>query len=167
MPYSIQKRSIFVSTVGHVELFMTPTGPGKSRVYIFNVFDGLLPPLKNDNDDIPESKPKATFKSRMAAVPPAALKSKLQKQIMKKLFHPVSVKSHMASQQILDGDGIYLNKQGDRMRRNNLSYRDYSTPNSADILLNAYRRYLDLVVKKTEESGQAHISSLHFVFLLQ
>ena len=158
-PCHIRYRRDRSSSVGHVELFMTPIGPGKSRAYIFNVFDGLLPPLKNDNDDIPGSKPKATFKSRMAAVSPAALKAKLQKKIMKKLFHPVSVKSHMASQQILDGDGIFLNKQGDRMRRNNLSYRDYSTPTSADILLNAYRRYLDLVVKKTEESGHTLAAS--------
>ena len=59
------------------------------------------------------------------------------------------------SHQIFDGDGIFLNKQGDRMRHSDLSYKDYCTPTKADLLVLAFRRYLDRAVQLSEQAGHS------------
>jgi len=137
----------------HVELFMAPTKAGESRVFLFNPSEALLPPLD------PPEKEKATFKSLIAAISPTALKSKVRKRVMKRLFIPTSSRSHMMNHQIFDGDGIFLNKQGDRMRRSDSTFKDYFTPTNSDVLVTAFRRYLDRAARKTKEVGHTLASS--------
>jgi len=132
-----------------VQLFMCPTSAGKSRVMLFNVFESFLPPLNATVDEITQK----TFKERLASLSPKAVIAKAKKSLIGRLFSPGSVKSHMMSHAIFDGDGIFLHKQGDRMRRSGLTFRDYSTPSSADVLLNAYRRYLDSSAKQAADRG--------------
>ena len=66
---------------------------------------------------------------------------------------------HMIAHQIFDGDGIFLNKQGDRMRRSHLNFRQYQTPTSSDLMVNRYRRWLEKVadLTLTEEEVDAQI----------
>lgn len=122
------RRERVSGTYGHVELFMSPTSAGRSRVFLWNTIYAPAPP------------PATTLKSRLGKYSPPAL---FKKYLMKKLMNPASVRAHSISHAIFDGDGIFLHKQGDRMRRSGLTFREYSTPSSADVLLNAYRRYLD------------------------
>lgn len=63
-------------------------------------------------------------------------------------------KGHMFAHKIFDGDGIFLHKQGDRMQRDGLTYMNYNTPGSADIMVNAFRRYVNAAAKKTKEVGE-------------
>mmetsp|Transcript_25913 Transcript_25913/g.36332 ORF Transcript_25913/g.36332 Transcript_25913/m.36332 type:complete len:310 (+) Transcript_25913:2-931(+) len=155
-PFHVRyRRERMPGAASHVELFMAPTSAGKSRVFLFNVVEALLPPLPGT----PEKQEKPTLKSRLSALSPVTLKQKLQKKIISKLFAPGSVNAHMISHKIFDGDGIFLNKQGDRMRRSDLTYTDYATPSTADILLNAYRRYLDRAATKAGEIGHSAASS--------
>ena len=46
------------------------------------------------------------------------------------------------------------------MRRAGVTYRDYSTPSSADVLVNAFRRYLGVTARKTKETGFAKAASV-------
>lgn len=71
----------------------------------------------------------------------------------KKMFDPRRAAGHMIGHKIFDGDGIFLNKQGNRLKEAGLSFRDYSAPSSADALINAYRCYIDSVAAKTREVG--------------
>jgi len=121
------------------ELFMCPTGEGRSRVFLFNCFGALL------EDDIGGADGKKKV--------PLAERIKLA--VLSRLFDPRRVAGHMMSHQIFDGDGIFLRMQGDRMKNAGLSYSDYSTPASCDVMLNAYRRYLDAAAKKTRQLGLA------------
>lgn len=127
---------------GHVELFMSPTGAGKSRVFLWNAFHRPAAPG-------PEN---PTLKSRLAKLSPIAA---LKKVLISKLMNPATVRSHSSSHFIFDGDGIFLHKQGDRMRRKSLSYRDYSTPSSCDVLLNSFRRYLDSAARLAMEQSES------------
>lgn len=129
---------------GHVELFICPTQPGRSRVFLYNCVERLLPPETSPPKPTLRSKLKYLYQPKKAV---AAVKSKL----IQKLMDPLQVRAHMISHEIFDGDGIFLHKQGNRMRQSGLTYRDYSTPSSADVLLNAYRRYLDAAVQKSGE----------------
>lgn len=135
----------------HVELFMTPTRAGHSRVVLFNAGESMLPPW--------EPKNQKSFKSRITALSPASLKAALLKKMIVKLFDPTKHRSHMFNHQIFDGDGIFLNKQGDRMRRRGLSYKDYATPTTADVMINAFRRYLNKATIKADEAGHTMASS--------
>ena len=58
---------------------------------------------------------------------------------------------HGFAHQIFDGDGIFLHYQGNRMKAADLTFRDYSTPSSCDVLLNAYRRFLDSAARNTPD----------------
>jgi len=109
-----------------VELFMCPTSEGRSRVFLFNCFEGLISE-------------------------PTSVKAKLTQKLLKKVF--LSSKGHMMAHKIFDGDGIFLHKQGNRMKVADLTYKDYSTPASADVLLNQYRRFLDAAAKETRKVG--------------
>ncbi|CAM9204588.1 unnamed protein product, partial [Heterosigma akashiwo] len=153
-PCHVRYRRVRGGMGQHVELFMTPTRAGHSRVVLYNPAEAFLPPLNPS-----QNKDKKTVKDWIASFSPAALKTKVQKKIITKLFDPTTSRSHMFSHQIFDGDGIFLNKQGDRMRRRNLSFKDYSTPTEADIMVNAFRRYLDRAAQKTEQAGHALASS--------
>jgi hypothetical protein len=44
------------------------------------------------------------------------------------------------------------------MKEFSLTFRDYSTPSSADVLLNAYRRFLDTAATKTRNAGLASVA---------
>jgi len=117
----------------HVELFMCPKSESRSRVFLYNVFGALLEE---------ENKEKAP-----------SIKERLQKAIIGKLFDPRRVAGHMLAHKIFDGDGIFLHMQGNRMKKAGLSFKDYSTPSSADVMLNAYRRFLDSLARKTRQAG--------------
>jgi hypothetical protein len=45
------------------------------------------------------------------------------------------------------------------MKEAGLSFRDYSTPSSADALLNAYRRFIDATASKTRDTGLDKIAN--------
>lgn len=110
---------------------------------MFNVMEAMLlqPP--------PQEKSKRQVLKEW--VTPSVIKSKIQKSIMAKIFTPVW--GHMMGHQIFDGDGIFLHMQGDRMEREGLTYRDYET-SSADVLVNAFRRYLQSAVELTRKAGK-------------
>ena len=115
----------------------------------YNIMEAYLP-----SKDA-KKKPEPTRQQRMMATAgkPSTWVPSIKMALLKKMFPPSRVAGHMISHKIFDGDGIFLNKQGNRMKESNLSFRDYSTPSSADALLNAYRRYLDSVADKTREAG--------------
>ena len=121
-----------------VELFLCPTSAGKSRVILFNVAQAFLPSAKNQDLSI-RGKIHSFIDAKKKAI------------ILQKFFS--SWQSHMINHAIFDGDGIFLHKQGDRMYRNNLTFRDYFTPTSADILVNMFRRYLEAATKKSMDNG--------------
>jgi pheophorbide a oxygenase len=142
------RRSRGPATASHVELFMCPTTQGRSRVFLYSVAEAFLPS---------KDEKKATLQQRMAAAATAARPSKLvasaKLALIKRMFDPRQAAGHMFSHKVFDGDGIFLHKQGNRMKEAGLSFRDYSTPSSADALLNVYRRYIDSVAAKTREVG--------------
>lgn len=147
------RRSIPGLSKQNVELFAMPTKAGHSRVFLFNTSDSMSPPKS------PPSNEKVSIKSRIASLSPKALKAKIRNKMVRSRLDPTKSRIHLVSHQIFDGDGIFLNKQGDRMNRQNLSYKDYCTPTSSDLLVLAYRRYLERAIRKTEESGQTLASS--------
>ena len=54
---------------------------------------------------------------------------------------------------MLGGRGQYGHKKNkDKEKSPSLSYRDYQTPSSADVLVNAFRRYVTLSVKKDDDN---------------
>jgi len=108
------------SGTSYVALYVCPTSSTKSRVFLFNV----APKFE-----------------------PMGIKGKLLAEIIKRKFTPVF--SHQISHKIFDGDGIFLHKQGDRMQRLGLNYKDYHTPAAADVMVNAFRRYNDVACKRT------------------
>ncbi|CAB9530575.1 Pheophorbide a oxygenase [Seminavis robusta] len=134
----------------HVELFLCPTTEGKSRVFLFNV----MVPGK-------QQPPVNTAKPHLGQklwnnLKPSTWKQRMMKRILQNFF--AGERGHLASHSIFDGDGIFLHKQGNRMKQAKKSYQDYSTPSSADILLNAYRRWLDQVAQKTRANGLDAVS---------
>lgn len=133
----------------HVELFFCPTAEGKSRVFLFNTIrrKPASPPLE----------PSASLKDKLVYwSKPSTWMDKAFDALVKKTF--TSERGHMMSHSIFDGDGIFLHKQGNRMKNANLSFRDYSTPSSADISLNAYRRFLDQMAQKTRDTNHEAIA---------
>ena len=149
------------STSSYVILYLCPTGTARSRVFLLNVF-GVPPPKKQDGDTAHEtssvegSTPEnpslrvrlKNLKSTVSSIPKLA-KQRLQSKIMSIYLAKNPTLGHEISHQIFDGDGVFLNKQGDRMERMGLTYRDYDTPTPADVLVNAFRRYLTTASTKT------------------
>jgi len=126
----------------HVELFLCPLSEGRSRVFLYNIFSST------DSSDPSQSSPFSVL---------LKLKSKIEQMIVKKSFDPTSASSHIFAHKIFDGDGIFLHKQGNRMREADLTFRDYNTPTSADVLPTTYRRFLDQAAKKTRDDGHVSI----------
>lgn len=129
----------------NVELFMCPTATGKSRVFLMNTMEAFLPKASDK-----ETADVGFIQKRLNALKqlkPDALKARLIKAIVRRKF--AGWRGHMISHAIFDGDGIFLHKQGDRMARESLTYKDYSTPSSADVLVNSYRRWLQSCAAKT------------------
>jgi phenylpropionate dioxygenase-like ring-hydroxylating dioxygenase large terminal subunit len=134
----------------HVELFLCPTSEGRSRVFLYNVVESMLPS---------KLEKKSTLQQYISiALKPSAWPSGVKMALVKKLFDPRRAAGHMITHKIFDGDGIFLHKQGNRMKQAGLSFRDYSTPSSADALLNAYRRFIDIIASKTRETGLEDIA---------
>lgn len=128
----------------NVELFMCPTATGKSRVFLINASEMFLPISQ------PEHKEEGFIRKKLSTLKqlkPSALKARLMTKVISSKFG--GWRGHMVSHAIFDGDGIFLHKQGDRMAREALTYKDYCTPSSADVLVNSYRRWLQSCAKKT------------------
>jgi hypothetical protein len=130
-----------------VVLFLCPLSPTRSRVCMFNVAEAMLVKAP------PQTKSKRQVVQEW--ITPSVIKSKVQKAIMGKIFTPVW--GHMMGHSIFDGDGIFLHMQGDRMQREDLTYRDYET-SSADVLVNAFRRYLQNACELTRKAGKDKIA---------
>lgn len=144
----------------HVELFLCPTSEGRSRVFLVNCFDGILPSSEKAANDTTTISQRPPLHQRVFhAMKPSTIKTSIKQKIMKKVFNPNNPYMHMINHEIFDGDGIFLHKQGNRMKVANLSYKDYSTPSSADILLNAYRRYLGQAARQTKQMGLEDVAN--------
>jgi len=132
-----------------IDLFMCPTTEGNSRVFLFTPFEKFL-----SQETGKEYRPSGLMQRSV---------SKLN--VVKKLFGMKKSPAfsphlgHLLAHQIFDGDGIFLNKQGDRMRRANATYKDYNTPASADIMVNAFRRWLSKAAEVTREVGETNAAS--------
>lgn len=141
------------------EIFLCPLSPGRSRVFLFNSRATIAPKNQHQrssepvDDKIQTMSVKTKLTNLFGTVKKVCTlshwKSKIRSMIVARLFDPRRVPSHMVYNGIFDGDGIFLHKQGSRMQGSSLTYRDYSTPASSDILLNAYRRYMDQVAMIT------------------
>ena len=130
---------------------MCPLSPGKSRVFLFNARASIAPSSQQEDQTF--------FHKLKRVLQPKTWKSSLRSLIIAKVFDPRRVSSHMVLHKIFDGDGVFLHKQGQRMAQAGLTFRDYSTPGSCDILVNGYRRYLHKVAKSTERlCGHARFS---------
>lgn len=126
----------------YVILYLCPTAANASRVFLFNVSPFLFPP----------SPVRGGWKARLQSwTSPAAIKKRLISAITARKFTPLH--AHMISHSIFDGDGIFLHKQGDRMQRASLTYKDYDTPSSADVMVNAFRRFANAAGQKTRSVG--------------
>lgn len=138
-----------------INLFMCPTSAGNSRVFLFTPFESRLT-SQNEQTKHPKEVMRVPQVENATTFPPVAwIKARI-----KTLWDQMGGKNknvfpahagHMIAHSIFDGDGIFLHKQGDRMARNNLRYRDYATPTSSDIMVNAYRRWLDLAACMTAD----------------
>lgn len=137
----------------HVELFMCPTSEGRSRVFLYNVFEASLPP-PIDSEAKTNINSQPSLKERiMKLFSPKHWQGKIIQGMMK------TPRPHMMSHSIFDGDGIFLHKQGNRMKQAGLSYRDYSTPSSCDSVLNAYRRFIDTAATITrQQTGLSNVA---------
>jgi pheophorbide a oxygenase len=133
-----------------VNLFMCPTTEGNSRVFLFTPIEKFLP--KEDvmpKEDVQEYRPSGLM-----------LRSAIKLSRRKKSARFPAHAGHMIAHAIFDGDGIFLNMQGDRMKRSNLKHGDYHTPTSADIMVNAFRRWLDKAVDMTRAAGSEQAASV-------
>jgi len=145
-PCHVRYRRTRGSDIGagtNVELFLCPTSESRSRVFLFNLFEQFLCPP-------PKTTTQPGLKNAGQWFVPATWKATLMRIIFSQLIGP-SPRGHMMAHQIFDGDGIFLHMQGYRMKKSGLTFRDYSTPTSADILLNTYRRFLESAATKTRQ----------------
>ena len=131
---------------GYVALYLCPVSAAKSRVFLFNIFESAIP------NTSPKSK-RQRIKEWMSL---SSIQQKVKLAIFRRIFTPVV--GHMMSHKIFDGDGIFLHKQGHRMQREGLTYLDYSTPAAADVLVNAFRRYLNTACKATRQAGKDSVA---------
>jgi hypothetical protein len=135
----------------YVALFLCPTSAGKSRVFLFNVFEGSLIHAKTE-------KPRMSIRQIVKKWTSIAMwKLKFRTALMKRIFTPVF--THQIGHRIFDGDGIFLHKQGNRMQNRGLTYRDYSTPGPADLMVNVFRRRLDAAIKVTRKAGEDAVAN--------
>ena len=78
-----------------------------------------------------------------------SFRSKLRSVLVNRVLSPE--RGHLMGHLIFDGDGIFLHKQGDRMQRQSLTFHEYATPTAADVMVNAFRRYLQKAAKQSQE----------------
>lgn len=131
----------------HQELFMCPLSAGRSRVFLYNARASIAPPTDTETTLVQR------LRLSSQLFQPKQWKSTLRSAVISYLFDPRKVSSHMVYHDIFDGDGVFLHKQGNRMANNGLSYWNYSTPGSSDVILGAYRRYLDQAAQITKDAG--------------
>ena len=138
----------------HVELFLCPTSESRSRVFLFNIMGSLV--KEDHKEDLENEKADKTFviqklvpiiQRLQRAMKPSSWKTAFLRRMIRKNV-PFG---HGFAHQIFDGDGIFLHYQGNRMKAADLTFRDYSTPSSCDVLLNAYRRFLDSAARNTPD----------------
>jgi pheophorbide a oxygenase len=129
----------------YVTLFFCPTTSSKSRVFLTNLFSPVVEKDKKDEK-------KTIFKKPSIS----GIKKKLLPLVLKFVFTPEFI--HQQMHKIFDGDGIFLRMQGDRMQREGLTFRDYKTPTSADVLVNAFRRYIHNASRLTKKEGKDRIA---------
>jgi pheophorbide a oxygenase len=136
----------------HVELFMCPLAAGRSRVFVYNIYEFILPALTatSTGHDKANNTSSSLGQVILRSLSPKVWLARWRMMQLRKLFRPSRLGSHMLNHRIFDGDGIFLHKQGNRMSANHLTYRDYTTPSSSDILINAYRRYLDKAAVRSD-----------------
>lgn len=127
-----------------VEIFLCPIESGRSRVIVWKAYRAAV---SNNGNVKQDSGWWRSFRSINS------WRKSFQQSRLKKRLHPASVRSHMTSHVIFDGDSVFLHKQGERMRRYGKTFRDYDQPLAADILVTAFHRYLDVAAKKSLESG--------------
>ena len=140
-----------------INLYMCPTTAGKSRVFLFTPFELQLPPVKKEGVDEDDRKKAEDMKGSNTAKkyePSGIMKSAAKglfgfRNKRQHVFPPYI--GHMVAHSIFDGDGIFLHKQGDRMHRAGLSFKDYHTPTSSDIMVNAFRRWLEKAAGASDE----------------
>lgn len=145
-----------------INLFLCPTSAGKSRVFLFTPFEAMLNSIKPANSSSPRTMEEKPMEQGFSAA--ERNKKKLQPffsvfRAAREFFKPKPAgfaphMGHMIAHRIFDGDGIFLHKQGDRMRRSKLTYHDYHTPTSSDAIVNAYRRWLDRAASVTKSVGE-------------
>ena len=147
-----------------IDLFMCPTTEGNSRVFLFTPFEKFLSRGPSASMNILSIIGNSTLWKEYR--PSGLMQRSANKLNINKLFGRIKKPTafpphlgHMLAHQIFDGDGIFLNKQGDRMRRAGANYKDYNTPASADIVVNAFRRWLDKAAEVTRASGQESSAS--------
>lgn len=139
-PSHIRYRRCLKGNMGaNIELFLCPTAPGKSRVFLFTSVERVL--KRTLRASVEEQKGwLGKFKQRL-------INSRIS------LVVKPSVEGHLVSHDIFDGDGIFLQKQGDRMGRYDLSPSKYYTPTTADVLVLAFRRWLSAAATITAAAG--------------
>jgi pheophorbide a oxygenase len=138
-----------------VVLFFCPTSASKSRVFLFNIFGDSS---KKDTSGSSTNEKKSKIQRMKDWTNPSTIKAKIQKKIFSLIFTPAL--GHQFAHKIFDGDGIFLRMQGDRMQREGLTFRDYKTPTSADLLVNAFRRYVNTADKLTRKAGKASMADV-------
>ena len=148
-PCHVRYRRLFGGRGGsgaNIELFLCPIAPGKSRVFLINTFERFL--LRNLRKSVAEQK---SWIGR--------LKQRFINSRIRVIVGGSGWQGHMVAHDIFDGDGIFLNKQGDRMNRDGVTHRDYCTPTSADVLVKSFRRWLDTAAETTSTYGLGGVST--------
>jgi phenylpropionate dioxygenase-like ring-hydroxylating dioxygenase large terminal subunit len=150
-PCHIRYRRVFGGRSGaNIELFLCPTASGKSRVFFFNTFERAL---KRNMDEAVNAQ-----KDWFGRMKQRFINSRIRILVGGSEWH-----GHMVAHDIFDGDGIFLNKQGDRMNRDGLTYKDYFIPTTADVLVKNYRRWLDsaaeITLTRYGKEGMAAVAS--------
>lgn len=129
-------RDVKGGTQSSIVIYLCPKSASESRVLIFNLYE-------RGNQE---------GKSSMFQ----KFKARGQKALINRIFTPDVL--HRILHKLFDGDGIFLRMQGDRMQKNDLSYTDYQSPTSSDLLTNAYRRYLKTACDLTRKEGKEDIA---------
>jgi phenylpropionate dioxygenase-like ring-hydroxylating dioxygenase large terminal subunit len=115
------------------ELFLCPLERGKTRVFLFHTFEQVL--WDEQNKATRNQSPMRTWIEWFV---PA-----LQRNIL----NPTSARYHRFVNSILDRSVVIPHQQQAYRRRQ--SFRDYSTPSSADVMVKAVAAYLEKAIELT------------------
>ena len=120
----------------NIELFVSPTTPGHSRVFLFTAIERVL-----------ERSLQASVKKQTSFF--GRCKARFVNSRIRTVLQP-NWKGHMVAHDIFDGDNVFLRQQAATMQREGLLPEDYSTPTTADVLVRAVRRWIDAAVDAKE-----------------